>query len=89
MLFYSEGVPTEWGDNQRSGAAPIECIGILDHLAEIGKFVLPGLVMIKTRVKPATQAGRREMFGKVFKVRAMKARTVVKALAVSALKESF
>merc|ERR1711998_608497 len=72
------------------------CMKILDHLAEIGtkevkqngKFVLPGLVMIKTRVKPATQAGQREMFGKVVKVKAMKARTVVKAFAVSALKKS-
>merc|ERR1712146_881850 len=74
-----------------------ECMKLLDHLAEIGtkevkktgKFVLPGLVMIKTRVKPATQAGQREMFGKVVKVKAMKARTVVKAFAVSALKKSF
>merc|ERR1712227_436708 len=73
------------------------CMKILDHLAEIGtkevkqngKFVLPGLVMIKTRVKPATQAGQREMFGKVVKVKAMKARTVVKAFAVSALKKNF
>ena len=74
-----------------------QCMKILDHLAEIGtkevkqngKFVLPGLVMIKTRVKPTTQAGQREMFGKVVKVKAMKARTVVKAFAVSALKKSF
>merc|ERR1719460_1123918 len=73
-----------------------ECMKILDHLAEIGtkevkkngKFALPGLVMIKTRVKPATQAGQREMFGKVVKVKAMKARTVVKAFAVAALKKS-
>merc|ERR1712006_73742 len=73
-----------------------ECMNLLDPLAEIGakevkktgKFVLPGLVMIKTRVKPATKAGQREMFGKVVKVKAMKARTVVKAFAVSALKKS-
>merc|ERR1719449_230973 len=74
-----------------------ECMKILDHLAEIGtkevkkngKFVLPGLVMIKTRLKPATQAGQRERFGKVVKIKAMKARTVVKAFAVSALKKNF
>merc|ERR1711865_918698 len=29
-----------------------------------GKFTIPGLCMIKTRVKPATKAGKREMFGK-------------------------
>merc|ERR1712093_433268 len=74
-----------------------QCMKILDRLAEIGtkevkqngKFVFPGLVMIKTRVKPATQAGQREMFGKVVKIKAMKARTVVKAFAVAALKKTF
>merc|ERR1719217_153879 len=74
-----------------------ECSKVLAHLAEIGatevkksgKFVLPGLVMIKTRIKPATAAGKREMFGKVVTVKAMKARTVVKAFAVSALKKNF
>merc|ERR1711977_124827 len=73
-----------------------ECSKVLDHLAEMGskevkktgKFILPGLVMIKTRLKPATKAGTREMFGKTFKVKAMKARTVVKAFAVAALKNS-
>merc|ERR1711939_822661 len=49
-----------------------ECSKIIDALAEMGgaqvksagKFVLPGLVMIKTRKKPATKAGKRLMFGK-------------------------
>merc|ERR1719152_560868 len=44
----------------------VQCTKILDHLSEIGatevkkkgKFVLPGLVMIKTRIKPATKAGK-------------------------------
>merc|ERR1712146_798997 len=73
-----------------------ECIKALNALAEIGttwvkksgKFVLPGLVMIKTRLRKATPAGKREMFGKVVQVKAMKAKTVVKAFAVSALKKS-
>ena len=47
---------------------------ILNTLAEIGtkevkksgKFVLPGLVMIKTRNKPAKKAGKKVMFGKYF-----------------------
>merc|ERR1712151_158826 len=30
-----------------------------------GKFVIPGVVMIKTRQKKATKAGKREVFGKV------------------------
>merc|ERR1719359_1902406 len=68
-----------------------DCVKALDSLAALGakevkntgKFVLPGLVMIKTKVKPATQAGTRQMFGK-----AMKAKTVVKAFAVAGLKRS-
>merc|ERR1712159_936743 len=74
----------------------VQCTKILDHLSEIGatevkktgKFVLPGLVMIKTRIKPATKGGKREIFGKVVNVKAMKERKVVKAFAVSALKKS-
>merc|ERR1719201_1860489 len=73
-----------------------DCVKALDTLAALGakevkstgKFVFPGLVMIKTRVKPATQAGTREMFGKTVKVKAMKERKVVKALPVAALKRS-
>merc|ERR1719482_1197391 len=53
-----------------------DCVKALDTLAALGakevksngKFVLPGLAMIKTKVKPATQAGTREMFGKTVKV---------------------
>merc|ERR1712072_963757 len=73
-----------------------ECMQIVDSLAGIGaaqvksagKFVLPGVAMIKTRLKPATKAGKREVFGKVVMVKAKPARTVVKAFPVSALKKS-
>merc|ERR1711959_753738 len=73
-----------------------ECMKIVDSLSGIateqvksaGKFVLPGICMIKTRLKPATKAGKREVFGKVMMVKAKPARTVVKAFAVSALKKS-
>merc|ERR1711966_322106 len=54
-----------------------------------GKFVVPGLVMIKTRKKPATKAGRREMFGKVVLVKAKPAKTVVKAFPAKVLKDEF
>merc|ERR1712130_262721 len=53
-----------------------------------GKFTIPGLCMIKTRKKPATKAGKREVFGKVVMVKAKPASTVVKAYCVSALKKS-
>merc|ERR1712139_376894 len=73
-----------------------ECSKIVDALAEVGatqvksagKFVLPGLVMIKTRKKPATKAGKRLMFGKEVTVAAKPAKTVVKAFPVAALKKS-
>merc|ERR1712039_947372 len=69
---------------------------IIDSLAEIGakevsttgKFTTPGLVMIKTRKKPATKACTKEIFGKMCTVKAKPAKTVVKAFAVSALKKS-
>merc|ERR1712014_308750 len=73
-----------------------ECSKIIGALAEMGgaqvksagKFVLPGLVMIKTRRKPATKAGKRLMFGKEVTVAAKPAKTVVKAFPVTALKKA-
>merc|ERR1712157_287787 len=73
-----------------------DCARIIDALAEMaakqvksaGKFVVPGLVMIKTRKKPATKAGKRLMFGKEVVVAAKPAKTVVKAFPVSALKKA-
>merc|ERR1719456_1197993 len=53
-----------------------------------GKFVLPGLFMIKTRIKPARKAGVRIAFGKEMRVKAQPAKTVVKAYCVKALKTS-
>merc|ERR1712056_131421 len=74
-----------------------DCRKVVEKLAEVataqvksaGKFVLPGLCMIKTRLKPATKAGKKEVFGKVVMVKAKPARTVVKAFPVSALKKAF
>merc|ERR1712100_484086 len=69
---------------------------VLDSLATVatkevkknGKFTIPGLVMIKTRVKPATKAGKREIFGKLTMVKAKPAKTIVKGYCVAALKKS-
>merc|ERR1739836_223571 len=74
-----------------------DCRKVVEKLAEVataqvksaGKFVLPGLCMIKTRLKPATKAGKKEVFGKVVMVKAKPARTIVKAFPVSALKKQF
>merc|ERR1712127_991088 len=75
---------------------PAVCKKMLETLAEVatkevkgtGKFTIPGLCMLKTRKKPATKAGKREVFGKVMMVKAKPATTVVKAFCVSALKKS-
>ena len=69
---------------------------IISSLAEIGtkevssagKFTFPGFVTVKTRVKPATKACKKEIFGKMCDVKARPARTIVKAYPVSALKKS-
>ena len=68
---------------------------VLNTLAEIGteevkksgKFVLPGLCMIKTRQKAATKAGKRLMFGQEVMVKAQPAKTVVKAVPASLKRE--
>merc|ERR1719408_86595 len=73
-----------------------DCMKVLNSLGGIateavqtaGKVTIPGLVMIKTRKKPATKAGTREMFGKVVVVKAKPAKTVVKAFPVAALKQA-
>merc|ERR1711866_34862 len=73
-----------------------DCVKVITSLAEVvtkevkktGKITLPGLCMLKTRVKPATKAGKREVFGKVVMVKAKAAKTIVKAYPVAALKKS-
>merc|ERR1712178_118842 len=60
-----------------------ECSSILNSLGDIaarevkktGVFTIPGLCRIKTRVKPATKACTREIFGEMRKVKAKPART--------------
>merc|ERR1711924_10389 len=74
-----------------------ECMKIVNSLADIaaqqvksaGIFTIHGLCRIKTRMKPATKAGKREVFGKVMMVKAKPARTIVKAYPVAALKSNF
>merc|ERR1712217_318364 len=69
---------------------------IISSLADMGSqevkktgiFTFPGLCRIKTRVKPATPACEKEIFGKMQTVKAKPARTIVKAFPVAALKKS-
>merc|ERR1712008_596713 len=79
----------------KSSAKKSDCKKVLDSLAEVaakevkkGKFTIPGVVMVKTRTKPATKAGKREVFGKMLMVKAKPAKTIVKAFCVAALKKA-
>merc|ERR1711933_15435 len=70
------------------------CAKLVDSLAEIatkevgktGIFSPPGLCRLKTRTKPDTKAGKREIFGKVVMVKAKPAKKIVKAFPAAALK---
>merc|ERR1711908_35403 len=72
------------------------CAKMLNIIAELatkevkknGLFAIPALCRFKTRTKPATKAGKREIFGKVVMVKAKPARKIVKAYPVAALKKS-
>merc|ERR1712203_19392 len=72
------------------------CSKVLDTLAGVatkevkktGVFSVPGLCRLKIRTKPATKAGKREVFGKVVMVKAKPARKIVKAFPAAALKQS-
>merc|ERR1712137_1266170 len=57
------------------------------EVKKTGVFSIPGLCRIKTRVKPATKAGVKNIFGKEMKCAAKPARTVVKAFPAAALKK--
>merc|ERR1711972_439268 len=72
------------------------CSTLLNTLASVaqketkktGIFTIPGICRLKTRTKPATKAGKREIFGKVVMVKAKPAKTIVKAYPVAAIKKS-
>ena len=79
-------------DTQLKKSDISKVLGALADLAakevKKGKFTIPGVCMIKTRLKPATKAGKREMFGKMCVVKAKPAKKVVKAFPVAALKQA-
>merc|ERR1719229_1676118 len=73
-----------------------DCVKVFSALADVvaieikktGKVTIPGVAMLKTRTKPATKAGKREMFGKIVLVKAKPAKKVVKAFPVAAIKKA-
>merc|ERR1712194_685334 len=85
----ANALATEHGLKQKA------CSDLLNSIAEIatkevkktGIFTFHGLCRIKTRTKPATKAGVRNVFGKEMKVKARPARTIVRGYPVAALKK--
>merc|ERR1719226_54036 len=79
-----------------TGLKRVQCSSVITALAEVvsqevtktGKVTIPGVAMLKVRTKPATKAGKREMFGKVVMLKARAARKVVKAFPVAAIKKA-
>ena len=53
------------------------------EVKKTGKFTLPGLCMLKTRIRPARKAGTATAFGKTIKVKARPATKIVKAYCVA------
>merc|ERR1712151_1226414 len=86
----AEALATAVELKKREAAKILDCIAEIGtkETVNVGKFTLPGLVMIKTKMKPATKAGKKMMFGQEVVVKAKPAKTVVKAFPAAALKKS-
>merc|ERR1712066_758182 len=76
--------------NRKACDSILQCLAAVTEreVKKTGKITIPGIAMLKTRRKPATKAGKREVFGKVLMVKAKPAKTIVKAYCVAALKKS-
>jgi len=59
------------------------------EVKRVSKFTIPHVCTVKSRVKPATVAGKRMMFGKEVLVKAQPAKTVVKSYPAHSLKKQF
>merc|ERR1711985_210375 len=78
------------------GLKKSQCSQVIDEIAVLataevkktGKFTIPGLCMLKARIRPARKAGTTQAFGKTIKVKARAAKKIVKAYCTSALKNS-
>merc|ERR1719331_535374 len=84
-------IETSTGVARRDGMKILKGIeeALPNLLKKTGKVTLPGIARVVIRRKKATKAGKRMMFGQEVKVKAMKARNVVKAYPAKALKDQF
>merc|ERR1739841_473285 len=85
-----EAVSTTWGLKRK------DVKGVFESLSEVataevkknGKFVVPGIAMLKLKHRPARKATTKMMFGQMQKVAAKPASKVVKAFPTKALKDA-
>merc|ERR1712146_770767 len=86
----ADAIATECEVKKKTVATMLDSLASVasTQVKSVGKFTIPGLCMLKTRKKPATKAGKSEVFGKVMMVKAKPAKTIVKAYCVAALKKS-
>merc|ERR1712166_1133709 len=77
----TKALATEHSLKQKACSEVISSLVALatSEVKKTGVFTIPGVCRIKTRLKPATKAGVRMMFGKETKVKAKPAKTIVKA----------
>merc|ERR1719440_1702321 len=77
--------------NRKTASQVLETLANVatEEVKKNAKFVVPGLCMLKTRKKPATKAGKRNVFGKEVVVKAKPAKTVVKAFPAAVVKREF
>merc|ERR1711897_44925 len=100
MRAMKAGAPMSKGGLAEALAAKTDlkksvCSKLIGALADVGAkevkgtgvFTVHGLCRIKTRVKPATKAGIKNIFGKDVKVVAKPAKTVVKVFPVATFKK--
>merc|ERR1719473_1778888 len=85
----ADALATEFDLKRAQASKVIETLAdvAIKEVKSSGKFIIPGICRIKTRVKPATKAGVRNIFGKDVRVSAKPAKTIVKAYPVQALKK--
>merc|ERR1712034_69342 len=64
------------------------CDVATDQVKRAGKFVIPGITMLKLKNKPARKACSRMMFGTMTKIAAKPASKAIKSFPVKSLKDS-
>ena len=87
-IFDAIGTQTGLKKKEVQGVVEAMCEVATAEVKKSGKFVVPGIAMLKLKNKPARKACTKEVFGKMCKVSAKPACKVVKAFAAKSLKDA-